>query len=181
MLERPCILFFYGKGGYFLRKFFYYVFPLLIWAAVIFLASSQSYQQQDIRPFLRGLDLEWVDRYFNWVSFTYANAKISIDYRGTAGFVEFFIRKAAHVAVFFVLGFLTFRMLLFMNMHVFRRVLISIFLVFIYAVIDEFRHLLHPNRSGLLEDVLLDTIGGLLGIILAIIVYRKNKKGKTRH
>lgn len=146
----------------------------------IYFASSQPYEQQDLRPVLRDMDLAWVKTYFSWVSFTYSSTVISIDNRGLAGFVEFFIRKGAHVIVFFVLGLLTYRMLILWKMRKWYRVMIAFSFVLAYAAIDEYRHLLNPERTGLIEDVILDTIGGSLGILFALFVHKVFQKWRTR-
>ncbi|MBU8906494.1 VanZ family protein [Desertibacillus haloalkaliphilus] len=151
----------------------YYFLPLFIWGGVIVFASTQPYEQQDARPVVGSFDLSWVERWFSWVSFTYSESIVSIETRGTAGFIEFFIRKGAHLVVFFVLAFLMYRFLRLFSLKTITRATLTLGFIVIFAAVDEFRHLLHPNRTGLVEDVVLDTIGGMLGIALALFVYRK--------
>lgn len=153
------------------------VLPPIVWISIIYIASSQPYEQQDLRPMLRDLDLQIVERWFSWVSFTYSNTVVSIEARGVAGFVEFFIRKGAHVFVFAVLGLLLFRLLQLFKLSPFSKFVISLLIIVIFAVIDEYRHFHHPNRTGLIEDVILDTIGGLIGIVLALLMIKRRQSG----
>lgn len=41
------------------------------------------------------------------------------------------------------------------------------------ATFDETRQAFHPDRSGMWQDVLLDTIGVVIGLVIAIQFYRK--------
>lgn len=152
--------------------------PILLWSGMIVVASSMPYEQQDFRPYLHSLDLSWVEEYFSWVSFTYSTGEMSIANRGTERFVEFFIRKGAHLFVFGVLAFLLYRLFVSFQMKGWLRWGFTLLLILIFASMDEFRHFHHPDRTGLLQDVILDLCGGLIGISLAWI--RFNMRGKKR-
>ncbi|NEU30288.1 VanZ family protein [bacterium LRH843] len=145
---------------------------LIVWAAIMGYMSAQTYSQQDVRPMLRNFDLSWVESLFGWVNFTYSSGEISVAARGPAGFIEFFIRKGAHVTVFATLGFLCVRLLTLWSGKMFVRVGVALLLVVFAASIDEFRHFLNPGRSGLVEDVVLDTCGGAIGIAIHQILHR---------
>ncbi|RXJ02941.1 VanZ family protein [Anaerobacillus alkaliphilus] len=148
------------------------ILPPIVWIGMIYFASSQPYEQQDLRPILGEMDLSFVERWFSWVSFTYSNTVISIENRGVTGFVEFFLRKGAHVFVFFVLGFLIFRVLKLFKIKAVPQFFLTLLFIIAFASIDEFRHFHHPNRTGLIEDVILDTVGGLLGISTALFLQK---------
>lgn len=163
-----------------LREIILRVLPLTIWMGMIYYSSSQPYEQQDLRPLLRKFDLSLVERSFSWVSFTYSNAVISIETKGVAGFIEFFIRKGAHVFVFFTLGLLIFRFLKLFKLRKWLQFLSSLLLIFLFASSDELRHFYNPDRTGLIEDVILDTVAGFLGICFALLVI-KGKSKKTYH
>lgn len=51
-----------------------------------------------------------------------------------------------------------------------RETLISICVCFLYACTDEFHQTFVPGRAGRFTDVLIDSSGGLTGIILSLIV-----------
>lgn len=148
------------------------VILLIGWGSLVWFMSGQSYEEQDLRPFLRTFDLTWVDTLFHSVQFTYASREISVSYLGPAAFLEFFIRKGAHFFVFAIFGFLLIRLFTCWHMHSFFRISMTIIFILLAASIDEFRHFLHPGRTGLLADVLIDFLGGLFGIIMYSILYR---------
>ncbi|MCD8500644.1 MAG: VanZ family protein [Bacillaceae bacterium] len=155
------------------RHFVSYILPPLLWASIIFYASSQPYEQQDLRPMLGEMfDWTFVEAYFSSISFSYGGSEVSISERGTAGFVEFFIRKGAHVFVYFTLGFLIYRLLNQYIKRIDQRIGLSFFIVVFYAAFDEIHQFFRPNRTGLIDDVVLDSIGGLLGIMIGFLFYR---------
>ena len=53
-----------------------------------------------------------------------------------------------------------------------RGIIISICFVLLYACSDEVHQLFVPDRSGEVLDVLLDTIGGSLGVYILYFYYR---------
>ncbi|WP_245723030.1 VanZ family protein [Natribacillus halophilus] len=84
------------------------------------------------------------------------------------------IRKAAHVGVYFGLGILV--------IHAFRvtmatrprRLIIwAWILCTCYAITDEIHQLFIPGRSGEVSDVVLDSIGALVGIGLYVVLWKK--------
>jgi len=95
---------------------------------------------------------------------------------GIVHFIEFFIRKAAHLFVFFVLGALSW----FVSTRIWKSkritAIVAAFFVVLYASLDEIHQHYTNGRSALVEDVLLDTCGGILGIVTCIIVFRMKKK-----
>ncbi|MCT8137686.1 VanZ family protein [Anaerobacillus sp. CMMVII] len=151
----------------------YYWLPPIIWAIVIFVASSQPYEQQDLRPtILENIDLEFVEQIAGDVSITYAGSEVSIETRGVAGFIEFFIRKGAHFFVYLVLGFLVYRLFHYINIRRYKFIF-SLLIVVLYAISDEVHQYLTPNRTALVEDVILDSIGGLVGVLLAQFIFSR--------
>lgn len=84
------------------------------------------------------------------------------------------IRKLAHFTIYFLLGtnyFLAFRELNF------ESGIKAIILTFLYACSDEFHQSFVPNRGPSFKDVLIDTSGGFLGIlILMTYLNLKNQK-----
>lgn len=156
------------KPLFYLKNWIYTILPFLAWCGIIIYSSSQPYTKQDLRPTLSDYNLSWVESWFSWVSFHYSTMEISIENIGTAHFIEFFIRKGAHLFVFMVLGILIYRVLRLWIDRTHINFLYSFLFILIFASIDEYRHLLHPYRTGLIEDVIIDCIGGLIGLILWI-------------
>lgn len=146
---------------------------------MIFFASSQPYEQQDLRPTLSDrFNLEVVEEVFSETTVFYAGSEISIAARGVEGFVEFFIRKGAHLAVYLILGFLVYRLLQFYFQNKKYMLLSALLIVTLYAVSDEIHQYFTPNRTALVEDVMLDSVGGLIGIFLAQIIYHRKDRRK---
>ncbi|USK84902.1 VanZ family protein [Peribacillus asahii] len=157
------------------RKLF--IVFLALWVLLIFFFSSQSYSEQNLTPYLTILlgDSN-LDKIFSSIQFTYAGREISVANLGIVHFIEFFIRKAAHLFVFFVLGSLTW--LVSTRIWKSKRIaaIVAAFFVFLYACLDEIHQRYTNGRSPLVEDVLLDTCGGILGIVTCIIIFRMKKK-----
>lgn len=162
-------------------KYFYWLFPML-WMAVIYYFSDQPYEQQNIQPYLaEGIDLDFIKPYINWVSFTYHQSVVSVGTLGVYGFVEFFIRKGAHVFVFFVLNWLFYLALhQTMKFPFIYRIMISFVCTVLYAVFDEFHQSFTENRTSYVGDVFLDGLGGTLAIIVLIIMKNVSKNKSTK-
>jgi VanZ family protein len=157
-----------------MKKFLLYWLPVLIWMGMIFYASSQPYEKQDLRPTISShLDLKIVETLFSSIVIQYAGDEISINELGAAHFIEFFIRKAAHFFVYFGLGFLIYRALSIYFLNNRLTFVTSWVLTILYAISDEIHQGYTPNRSPHWEDVMIDTVGGLFGIVLAWIIYKK--------
>ena len=91
-------------------------------------------------------------------------------------FLEIFgldVRKLAHFTIYLVLGssyFLSFKVL------DKKSALVSIILTTLYACTDEFHQGFIPGRVPALKDVLIDTLGGSLGITIIFLFSNLNKK-----
>lgn len=87
-----------------------WAFPALfvLWVIFLFFLSSQSYEEQSMTPVLASFDTPFWYELFAGISFMYGGSEVSVQSVGVAGFLEFFIRKGAHLFIFFVLGFLYF-------------------------------------------------------------------------
>ena len=93
------------------------------------------------------------------------------------------LRKVMHASVYFVLAF----MILFITNYLFhnKKFLISasitILLIIIFAGFDEYHQTFVDGRTGAVKDVIIDTAGGIVGIIFYgtyYFVYRRGyKKG----
>ena len=86
--------------------------------------------------------------------------------------MEFDIRKYAHMAEFFCLGFssLLFADELLRKRKVWEASLCSLGFCFLYACTDEWHQIYIPGRAGRLTDVLIDGIGFSLAILLTALI-----------
>ena len=88
--------------------------------------------------------------------------------------LSFMIRKIAHMSEYAIL-------LLFIYYGLYKTItykyqlLISLLITFIYACSDEFHQLFIPGRSGQFIDILIDTSGALI-MLLIIYLWQKRKK-----
>ena len=74
-----------------------------------------------------------------------------------------FVRKSAHFTIYFLLGVFVLSLLKEYKILSIKLVLISTFLVFLYACSDEFHQLFVAGRSAEIFDILLDSLGGMVG------------------
>lgn len=77
------------------------------------------------------------------------------------------VRKLAHATEYAILALLWFGAL--------GSKLKSVEIAFIYACTDEFHQLFVPGRAGLFTDVLIDTSGAAVAMIIVWLVCRVNK------
>ncbi|MGG0848183.1 VanZ family protein [Peribacillus simplex] len=154
-----------------------YIFPILLilWAMLIFFFSTQTYEEQSVTPFLAQFNTPyWYDK-LSGISFMYGGVEVSAHIAGVSGFVEFFIRKGAHLFIFFVFGLLTlgvWRSFVRNPILSFSGALVC---VLFYASADELHQKLTGGRTPLWQDVMLDTFGGLLGISCFLFFYRRRR------
>ena len=86
---------------------------------------------------------------------------------------SFYIRKIAHITEYLILGFLIFNLL---KQYSVTNIYYAIGLSILYSCTDEFHQLFINGRSGSIRDVLIDTIGILIGTYLYKLLFIKNKE-----
>lgn len=91
-------------------------------------------------------------------------------------YLSYPVRKIAHVTVYLILGILTSSLVLLYKIDIKEIIIISILICALYASSDEIHQIFVSGRSGKVIDVLLDTCGSTLGILLTYLVFSKNRK-----
>lgn len=92
----------------------------------------------------------------------------------------FIIRKLGHLTEYFILAILFFRVfVLKFKMYTVR--VISIITTFIYACSDEFHQSFIVGRTASFRDVLIDTFGGILAMLLLYLIYHIKNRVKDMH
>ncbi len=86
---------------------------------------------------------------------------------------SFYIRKIAHITEYLILGFLMFNLL---KQYSVTKIYYAIGLSILYSCTDEFHQLFINGRSGSIKDVLIDSIGILIGTYLYKLLFIKNKE-----
>ena len=111
-------------------------------------------------------------------------AKYNYEFEMYKGEVRLVVRKSAHFIIYLVGGFLLFNFFRTYNISLRNQIIYAILGIILYASSDEFHQLFVNGRTARVEDVLLDTLGAMVGILLNLIclkiVYKiKNKKDKS--
>ena len=93
-------------------------------------------------------------------------------------YIRFIVRKLAHVFLYFVLSLLSLNC--FKRFKYQKYIIISFIFCLIYSIFDEFHQFFISERSAQITDVLIDSIGVFLGIIMYFIInkYLTNRTNK---
>lgn len=76
-----------------------------------------------------------------------------------------FVRKMAHFSLYFILGFMT-SLSVFLAVHKYiKSFAAGVTVCFIYGSLDEIHQIYVPGRTPLVRDVIIDTAGGVCGIL----------------
>ena len=148
----------------------------LLWMGLIFGLSAAPARTSDMTS---GRLVTFLQKLFfrEWESLSEEDFIILI------GRFTFFIRKAAHITEFAVLGALLSLVLMTFEKSFRFRFLVSFLTGLLYAASDEFHQLFVEGRSGSVFDVLVDAVGILIGCmfllgISAMIAEDRRRKGK---
>ncbi|WP_455537628.1 VanZ family protein [Terrisporobacter sp.] len=95
--------------------------------------------------------------------------------------LQFITRKSAHFTAYMILGILTTLLILqFENIQ--KKPQWAFLICVLYAASDEFHQLFVPGRAGQLRDVLIDSSGSILGIVIVLLCVKflQRKKYKIK-
>ena len=146
---------------------FYLLVPFVI-MFILYQSSSMTYEEQSLLSTIESvLERQPFDNVLSSVEFLYGGELIAIKEIGYYSFIEFFIRKGAHFFTYFLIGFFWFLGLRKRVRHDWLTILLSVLLSIGYASFDELRQSFNPGRTALMADVLLDTAGAIIGVLLA--------------
>ena len=143
---------------------------LVLWMCLIFYFSNQPSYDSDKAS--NGV----IDKLINIVekvsNYEFNEEELNIINKN----LVFPVRKSAHFTIYLILGILFYNLIrLYMNNN-FKILIISILMCVIYACSDEIHQLFVFGRSGEIRDVLIDSIGSLIGILI-IYTFYKRKNG----
>src|SRR5262249_2961672 len=136
--------------------------PVVVWAALIFIGSTDILSGSNTNPFLKPLLVS---------VFPHAS-------ESTLAFLIFAVRKAGHLTEYAFLALLAARAIhsssrRFLSLHWFAG---SILFVALYASSDEFHQSFVPTRGASIYDVLIDTVGGMIGLLIFWVWQRRHKE-----
>jgi VanZ family protein len=140
--------------------------PLLVWMAFIFFASTGEFSADNtsriIGPLLR------------WLFPSISEEQLA--------FAHFLIRKAAHFTEYAILALLAARAFSTSSNQTPRRrwFLISLCLVVLYALSDEYHQSFVASRTASIYDSLIDMSGGLTALLLYALRYKRRGWKKLR-
>lgn len=147
--------------------------PLALLVIIIFISSSQSYEQQSIVPTLQKLlPNQPLYGFLSQFHIPYWGIDVSVEERGYYYFLEFLIRKAAHM-----LSFGAIAIALYIALYPRKwRYIYAIILTFLLASADELHQSFTAGRTATMSDVWLDTVGGLILLTLFILIISPFRK-----
>ncbi len=145
---------------------------VVVWMGIIFMFSAQnSTESSSLSGSVVGAILHAIKTVFPDIR--------QIELNHLQLWISFFIRKAAHASIYFILGILVYTAI---GKKVSRkkRFLMAVAVCFLYACTDEFHQRFVPGRSCEFRDVCIDTGGALLGISFVIFInwIRRIKNGR---
>jgi len=140
------------------RKIIYWSL-LIIWMIIICLMSSQPATVSDSQS----------------TGVLYLFSKLGININSVFGdLANFVVRKCAHFIEYMILALLTFNLAkLYFNIK--QVVILTIVFVFLYACSDEIHQLFVLGREGAIRDVVIDTCGGIVLVLIKLCVYYTKK------
>lgn len=140
---------------------------------VLFYSSSMTYKQQTSVPFLeKYLQNKPFEESLKQVGFNYGGKYQSVANDGYYKFVEFFIRKGAHFGIYLLLGvFLALALVKYFRGHYFLMIFVPWMATTGLAALDEFHQGLTGGRTPMVSDVILDSVGALVGIIILTLCF----------
>ena len=153
-----------SAGNPFRRRLWRYGPPVL-WATLIFIGSSDLLSGYHTGKFLLG-PLHWL--------FPHAS-------EATLAVVHLAIRKAGHLTEYAILAGLTARALRTSSVELLRKrwFWVSLTLIVVYSLTDEFHQMFVPSRGASLHDSMIDTVGGFIGLVLVWLWQRRMKKDEA--
>ena len=134
--------------------------PLVLWAALIFIGSTDVLSASNtggvlVRPVL------WLFPHLS---------------EETLKIYQFVVRKAGHFTEYFVLALVAaraFRTSTCELLHA-RWFWVSLSLIVVYSLSDEFHQSFYPSRTASIYDSIIDSLGGLTALVLLALKSGKN-------
>jgi VanZ family protein len=157
------------------RKILRAVFAVcfVLWAVVIFMFSAENAENSE----------QTSKSYAGFAVSVYAKIFGEIpdeDYENVCSAITHFVRKTAHFTIYLVLSvFATLCALCFDGNCL--RFGISYGSCVLYAISDEIHQYFVPGRAMMAVDVLIDSLGALLGLIAVLLTFSIVWKAKTKN
>lgn len=149
-----------------MNAFFKYWLPVLVWMAVIFTGSSDAHSSEHSSRF--------VEPFLHWL-FPHMSQPHIDD-------LHLFIRKCGHLTEYAILALLVWRALHQSGNNLpawsWPKVGGTLLVVFLYAATDEFHQSFVPTRTPHFTDVLIDTTGAAIALLVLRLVTLYHRRGQ---
>ncbi|MCI9435156.1 MAG: VanZ family protein [Bacilli bacterium] len=153
------------------KKIIIYIL-LISWMGLIFFFSHQSAIDSD------KVSSGVIDKIIHTIEIISNHKLTDNELELISNYLVFPIRKLAHFTLYFILGILFYNLIKSYIKNNKKRIIVSLLFCLLYACSDEIHQIFIPGRSGEIRDVLIDSIGSFMGIIL-IYVFLKRKDNKN--
>lgn len=155
--------------------------PVIAMVGLIFWFSSQTYEQQSIKPQLATLvNKLQLDSYIPHFRFRFGDTVVDTSRGGTEGVLEFFLRKLAHFVEYLALSLVFIRALRMTLRWSLRKCGIWVGTACVlYAVSDELHQFFSKHRTPTWEDVIIDALGVIAGWTLYSFISRKSRHRRS--
>ncbi len=87
-----------------------------------------------------------------------------------------FVRKLAHLGVYFVLGTLLMMALTPYHLPLWLHFMLTIMLCFGYSLTDEYHQTMVSGRNGTFMDCIIDTAGSMVAVLIYVTLTKNKKK-----
>ncbi len=134
---------------------------VIVTMGYIFFLSSQSGKESNELSYKFMIQLKDYIESAKWIT-----PSIKEIFFSSPGMVT---RKLAHIAIYFILG-LGVYLILPIKWAIKNRILIGITICILYAITDEIHQMFIPNRSAQILDIIIDSIGGIIGISVGVVI-----------
>lgn len=154
----------------FMKKYILFILILL----TLFYSSGQTYEQQSLIPnLMKWLPNEPLKDALSLFQIPYWGTIISVQERGYYAFIEFLLRKGAHIFIFGALAISAYIMV--------HKIRIAFIITVVTAFADEYHQSLTGGRTPSIQDVFLDSFGAAIALGSLYILRTYWQATKHRH
>lgn len=130
---------------------------VVLWMIVIFIFSNETSTMSNEKS-----------RFFIYLIQT-----LGLDLNAFFGNLSnFMVRKASHFLEYFILAILLFNIIK-GKFEIKKVFIISIVIVVLYACTDEIHQIFIPGRTARIKDIVIDTVGGSIGLLVGYFINKK--------
>ena len=140
---------------------------IILWMIIIFLLSNQK--AQDSKQLSNSFITKTIINIYEMKHGKITEEK-KVEIKENYSFI---VRKAAHFTIYLVLGLLVSLVLIGKNLNIKQIIIYGVLICMAYSITDEIHQIFVSGRSGEIRDIIVDTCGSTVGILLNIIINRK--------